>query len=216
MPDHAVIGYVRPVLVHGAFAESLLSVVMEGKTPVDAVLALEWGPNLSTGRNRLCADFLGRPGSPPWLFMVDTDMVFGADTVDRLIAAADPAEVPVLGGLCWSLDAGVKVPTMYELTRKDGGGLAFTRHTRWPDNAVVRVGATGAACLLIHRSALEAVRAQSGDPAAPWFRETALRGVPLALMGEDMTFCLRCAAAGIPIHVATGIKVGHMNTTMLI
>src|SRR4029077_13386390 len=122
-------------LVHGAFAESLLSVVMEGKTPVDAVLALEWGPNLSTGRNRLCADCLTRPGSPDCLFMTDTDMVLQPDAIDRLVAAADPVDVPVLGGLCWSREAGVKVPTMYELVQQDGGQLAFTRHTRWPENA---------------------------------------------------------------------------------
>jgi hypothetical protein len=50
--------------------------------------------------------------------------------------------------------------------------------------------------------------------AAPWFRETPVG--PMALMGEDMTFCLRCAAAGIPVHVHTGVKAGHMKTTMLI
>ena len=215
MPDHVVIGYLRPALVHGAFAESLLSVVMEGKTPVDAVLALEWGPNLSTGRNKLCADFLARPGAPDWLFMVDTDMVLQADTVDRLIAAADPVEVPVLGGLCWSLDGGKRVPVMYELVEKEPGRLAFTRPARWPENAVMRVSATGAACLLIHRSVLEVVAKTAGDVAAPWFRETAI-GAPMALMGEDLTFCLRCAAAGIPVHVHTGVKAGHMKTTMLI
>jgi len=215
VPDHVVIGYVRPALVHGAFAESLLSVVMEGKTPVDAVLRLEWGPNLSTGRNLLCADFLARPGAPEWLFMVDTDMVFEADTIDRLIAAADPVEVPVLGGLCWSLDAGVKVPVMYELVQKEAGVLAFTRPARWPEDAVMRVSATGAACLLIHRSVLEAVEKTSGDAAAPWFRETAV-GAPLSLMGEDMTFCLRCAAADVPVHVHTGVRPGHLKTTMLI
>ena len=213
--DRVVIGYLRPALVHGAFSESLLSVVMEGKTPVDAVLALEWGPNLSTGRNRLCADFLARPGAPQWLFMCDTDMVLPPDAVDRLVAAADPADVPVLGGLCWSLEAGVKVPTMYELVQKDGGQLAFTRRSRWPDDAVVQVSATGAACLLIHRSALERVRLHANDPAAPWFRETAV-GAPLSLMGEDLTFCLRCAAAGIAVHVHTGVRAGHMKTTMLI
>ena len=215
MPDHVVIGYVRPTLVHGAFSESVLSVVMEGKTPVDAVLRLEWGPNLSTGRNLLCADFLARPGEPEWLFMVDTDMVFEADTVDRLIAAADPAAVPVLGGLCWSLDAGVKVPVMYELIQKDAGVLAFTRPARWPEDAVMRVSATGAACLLIHRSALEAVEKTSGDAAAPWFREMSV-GAPLSLMGEDLTFCLRCAAADVPVHVHTGVRPGHLKTTMLI
>jgi GT2 family glycosyltransferase len=214
-PDRAVIGYVTGGWNRHEFTASLLGLCLEGRTPVDAVLALESGPNISTARNRLCADFLTRPGAPQWLFMCDTDMVLPADTIDRLVAAADPADVPVLGGLCWSLDKGEKVPTMYELVQRDGGQLAFTRHSRWPQDTVVPVSATGAACLLIHRDALLAVEKHANDPAAPWFRETAV-GAPLSLMGEDLTFCLRCAAAGIPVHVHTGIKVGHMKTTMLI
>lgn len=119
-----------------------------------------------------------------------------------------------MGGLCWSLVKGEPLPTMYELT---GGGekpLAFTRYADWPPGTVMRVSATGAACLLMHRTALEKVAAQSGDVAAPWFRETAAG--PMALMGEDMTFCLRCAAASVPVHVHTGVKAGHMKTRMLI
>jgi GT2 family glycosyltransferase len=210
--DHVVIGYVHGGSVRAEFCASMITIAMEGKTPLDAVLTLESGPNISTARNKLCADFLAAQRAE-WLFMCDTDMVLDADAIDRLIGAADPVDVPVLGGLCWSLEAGVKVPTMYELVQKDEG-LAFTRHIRWPDNAVVRVSATGAACLLIHRSALERVRLHAGDKAAPWFRETAVG--PMALMGEDLTFCLRCAAAGIPVHVHTGVRVGHMKTTMLI
>jgi GT2 family glycosyltransferase len=34
-------------------------------------------------------------------------------------------------------------------------------------------------------------------------------------MGEDLTFCLRAAAAGYPIHVHTGVQVGHMKSTTL-
>lgn len=215
MTDHAVIGYLRRDLVHGAFSESLLSVVMEGKTPVDTVLALEWGPNLSTGRNLIVRDFLDRPGSPPWLLMVDTDMVLQADTADRLIAAADPAERPIVGALCYSLSQGVKQPTMYELVEGAPGGLAFRRLREWPEDACVRVSATGTGCLLMHRDALLAVEKRTDDPCAPWFRESAI-GAPLSLMGEDLTFCLRAGAAGIPIHVATGVRVGHMKTTMLI
>ena len=215
MPDHAVIGYVTGGWNRHEFTASLLSACLEGKTPVDAVLALESGPNISTPRNKVCADFLARPGSPPWLFMCDTDMVFPADTIDRLIAAADPVERPVVGGLCWSLDKGERHVTMYELAEAEGGGLAFRRYAVWQKNTVMRVSATGAACLLIHRDALLAVEKHAGDIAAPWFRESAI-GAPLALMGEDLTFCLRCAAAGIPVHVATSVRVGHMKTTMLI
>ena len=216
MPDRAVIGYVHGGTVRAEFCASLLGICLEGATPVDVVLALESGPNISTARNKLCAEFLARPGDPPWLFMCDTDMVLQPDTVDRLIAAADPAERPVVGGLCWSLDKGERYPTMYELAEPAPGRLAFARYPSWPEDACIRVGATGAACLLIHRGALLAVRRRAGDPAAPWFRETALKDVPLALVGEDMTFCLRCAAAGIPVHVHTGVKAGHMKTTMLI
>lgn len=213
MTDHAVIGYVRGRLVDGEFCESLLGIVMEGRTPLDAVLAKTSGPNISTGRNQVVREFLDRY-SAPWLFMCDTDMVLKPDTIDRLIAAADPAERPVLGALAFSQNAdGPPFSTMYELTEQDGR-LAFTRYSIWPEDTCVRVSATGAACLLIHRDALEAVEKHAGDIAAPWFRETAI-GAPLALMGEDLTFCLRCAAAGIPVHVHTGVRAGHMKTTMI-
>ncbi len=213
MPD-AVIGYLTGGWNRNEFTVSLLAVCMEGQTRIRTVAALESGPNLSTGRNLIVREFLDG-NLAPWLFMADTDMSFGADTVDRLIAAADPQERPVVGGLCFSLSQGRKYPTMYELVEGAPGGLAFRRYREWPDDACVRVSATGAACLLMHRDALLAVEKRADDPCAPWFRESAI-GAPMALMGEDLTFCLRCAAAGIPVHVHTGVKIGHMKTTMLI
>jgi GT2 family glycosyltransferase len=211
--DHAVIGYCRGQLVHGAFSESLLAVAMEGKTPLDSVIRLEWGPNISTARNKIAADFLTRP--TPWLLMCDTDMVFGGDALDRLIAAADPVERPIVGGLCYSPFAGGgPYPTMYELVEKEPGRIGFVRPETVPEDQLVRVSATGTGFLLIHRSVLEKVRDTSGDVAAPWFREMPV-GEPMALMGEDMTFCLRAGAAGFPVYVHTGIKIGHMKTTMI-
>jgi GT2 family glycosyltransferase len=214
MPDHAVIGYCHPGSVRAEFCASLLGTVMEGKTPVDAVLTYASGPNISTARNLICDDFLTRP--TPWLLMCDTDMVFAADALDRLVATADPLERPLVGALCYSQNDGASdpYPTMYELTRKETGELAFTRPPAWPDGDMVQVSATGAAFLLIHRTALERIKDTSLDPAAPWFRESAV-GAPLALMGEDMTFCLRAGAAGIPVHVHTGVQVGHMKPVML-
>jgi hypothetical protein len=212
--DRAVIGFIHPGTVRAEFCASLLAVVMEGASHIETVLTLESGPNISTARNKLCDRFLRRHDAA-WLFMCDTDMVFPADTVDRLISSADPVACPVLGAVCWSLDGGVKQATMYELTEAGEGRLAFRRYSSWPEDTVMRVSATGAACLLVHRDALAAVEKHAGDLAAPWFRETGI-GAPLALMGEDMTFCLRCAAAGVPVHVHTGVKAGHMKATMLI
>ena len=210
----AVIGYVTGGWERTEFSSSVLAVCMEGKTQIRTVVKLISGPNISTSRNLVVRDFLDG-NLAPWLFMADTDMVFPPDTVDRLIAAADPAERPVVGALCWSLAQGERFPTMYELVKCPDGELAFRRYKDWPQDTVMQVSATGAACLLIHRDVLLEVEKTSKDPAAPWFRESAVGG-KLSLMGEDMTFCLRCAAAGIPVHVHTGVRAGHMKTTMLI
>ena len=214
MADHAVIGYCHPGTVRAEFCASLLSVAMEGKTPLDSVLTYQSGPNISTARNKIVADFLTRQHAP-WLLMVDTDMVFAGDALDRLIEAADPVDRPLLGGLCFSQNGDEDpYPVMYELGQGEGGSLAFTRYTTWPQDSCQRVSATGAAFLLMHRDALTRIETVSKDPAAPWFRESPV-GAPLALMGEDMTFCLRAAAAGIPVHVHTGIQVGHIKSVML-
>ena len=104
------------------------------------VLARESGPNISTARNLVVAEFL--KGHHPWLLMIDTDMVFDADAATRPVQAADPAERPLTGGLCYSQNPdGPPLPTMYELVQKDTG-IAFARHSKWTDGDVVRVSAT--------------------------------------------------------------------------
>ena len=212
MPEHAVIGYVHGGTVRAEFLASMLAIMRRSVTPVDDVIAIGSGPNISRSRNMLVAGFL-EDHDAPWLFMADTDMMLAADTLDRLIEAADPAERPVVGGLCFTENpGGPPLPTLYELTRDGDGQPAFARHESWPDDGLVQVTATGAACLLIHRDALEAVGKQAGDGAAPWFRESV---IGTSLVGEDLTFCLRCAVAGIPVHVHTGVRAGHMKTTML-
>ena len=213
MADHAVIGYVHPGVVRAEFCASLLSAVMEGSTPLDTVLTYASGPNISTPRNLVVDEFL-RQQRAPWLLMCDTDMVFSGSALDRLIAAADPVERPLVGALCFSPAAGEVRPTMYEITQKESGALGFAHLQTWPEDTCVQVSATGTGFLLMHRAALEKVAAHSRDAAAPWFRETPV-GSPLTLMGEDMTFCLRAGAAGIPVHVHTGVQVGHMKPEML-
>ena len=100
---------------------------------------------------------------------------------------------------------------MYELVEQDGQP-GFARYRAWPEGEIVPVAATGAACLLAHRDALDAIGQAGGDRAAPWFRESVIGA---ALVGEDMTFCLRAAVAGVPVHLHTGVGVGHVKPAML-
>jgi GT2 family glycosyltransferase len=211
-PAHAAVGYVHGGTVRAEFAASLLALQRGARTRIDVFLAAPSGPNISEARNLLVRRFLTETRAP-WLFMCDTDMVFAADAADRLIGAADPQARPVVGALCYSQDeaGGDPHPTMYELVEQDGQP-GFARYRTWPEDTCFPVAATGAACLLMHRAALERVEAASGDRAAPWFRESILGA---ALVGEDMTFCLRAGVAGVPVHVHTGVQAGHVKPVML-
>jgi GT2 family glycosyltransferase len=214
MPD-VVAGYIHGGSVRAEFCASLLDLVVKGPALVETVLAYQSGPNISTGRNQLVNSFLTEY-TAPWLLMLDTDMWFAPDTAQKLIDAAHPVERPIVGALCFSqAHEGPPFSTMYDLREPEPGKLAFSRRKEWPEDECVPVSATGAACLLMHRDALELVEKTSNDVAAPWFREVPV-GAPLALMGEDLTFCLRCQAAGISVHVHTGVKAGHMKIHMLI
>lgn len=149
-----------------------------------------------------------------WLWFVDTDMGFLPDTVDRLLAAADPAERPVVGALCFGLREiaydgyggrrVTPVPTilMPAVTREGHHGFAV--QWRYPQDTLMQVAGTGAACILIHRTVAEKLRATHGDR---WFDPSRYGdGQPVS---EDLSFCARVGAAGFKIWVHTGVKTTH-------
>jgi hypothetical protein len=172
---------------------------------------------LSDGRNQIARSFLDETDGD-WLWFVDSDMGFGPDTVADLVASADPVERPVVGGLCFGLRQvapgpfnsqrfGI-VPTLYALVETETE-VGFAPMPDYPRDSVTRVSATGAACLLIHRSALESARLKHGDA---WFdlitHPTGDNGKPRTF-SEDLSFCIRLAQVGIPMYVNTAVKTTH-------
>lgn len=163
------------------------------------------------GRNQL-ARVVCDESPAEWLFMVDSDMGFAGDTVERLIAAADPTDRPVVGGLAFAHKTdgraefyGVKYlaqPTLYTFVDQ-GDKVGVIPSFTYERDALVRVDATGGACVLIHRSALERVRAEYGDA---WFDPLAVKGTRFS---EDLSFFLRLRLLDIPLYVHTGIKTTH-------
>lgn len=169
------------------------------------------------GRNEVVQRFLDETDGES-LWFVDTDMGFAADTVDRLVASADPAERPVMGGLCFGQRRieprpfhanrfGI-VPTIYDYVELDDE-VGFVPREAYDVDAVVSASGTGAACLLIHRTVLELVRDRHGDA---WFNPmahpTGLKGKPRSF-SEDLSFCVRLASVGVPVHVDTSVKTVH-------
>lgn len=207
-----VVGWVHPGQVHAEFMDSVLRMLDHDRAHhrrVAGYAGVHSSANVSSGRNRLMAWFLDQTPAE-WLLMVDTDMVWQPDALDRLYANAHPDRAPVVGGLCFAreYDTGRIWPTLYHAEPVDGVPV-FVRHDRWPDNALFQVGGTGAAFLLTHRTVMEKIRGQGFSRAYPWFQETEN---PLGRVSEDLTFCARAHAVGARLHVHTGVHVGHVKT----
>jgi hypothetical protein len=95
------------------------------------------------------------------------------------------------------------VPTCFEYVDTDDE-VGFRSIVDYPRDALLPVSGTGAACLLIHRSALETLRTHGGDH---WFDHVTHPGG--TVFSEDLSFCIRLAAADIPLYVDTSVRTTH-------
>ncbi|HEU4541173.1 MAG TPA: hypothetical protein VFR23_08610 [Jiangellaceae bacterium] len=219
--EKVVIGYLHPGVVHAAFMESMLDLIVYDvafhKRIVNGGgrLATQAGANLSGPRNALVRKFLDY-GKADWLWMVDTDMTFMPDTVERLLDYADPVEAPIVGGLCFGFDdKGDIQPTLFGLLGEEDSP-EVVRYHEWPPDSMFQVAATGGACLLIHKTALERIRdiempgrgRRGFNDAFPWFQELEHDGEPVS---EDIAFCWRAGLAGLPLFVNTAVQLGHIK-----
>lgn len=177
---------------------------------------------LADGRNRMVRGFL-EDTDAEWLFMVDTDMVFADDTVDRLLKSADPVERPIVGGLCFSYSVRPDdrpgrvdvIPTIYEYARvmKDGEEyyVGFVENKEYERDALNRVASTGGACLLLHRSIMEKMRDEIGEN---WFSPLTHAtgdGGRSRIYSEDFSFFVRCMQMKIVAYVDASVKTGHIK-----
>jgi hypothetical protein len=172
---------------------------------------------LVQARNKAVVHFLDE-GKADWLFWIDTDMGFTADTVDRLLEAADPDERPIVGGLCftqtetdedglggWRCRA---TPTVFDWA-KIGEQMGFAVRWDFPPDTLTQVAGTGGACILIHRTVFEKIEQAHGRV---WY-DRVPNTTSGQLLGEDLSFCLRAGALQIPMYVHTGVRTNHLKST---
>jgi glycosyltransferase involved in cell wall biosynthesis len=227
MADAVTVAYVHPNEVTQSWQQSLMGLIgwdlaHEGHVARGGWLAIRcYGSDgIAAARNTAVAQFLAEKDAD-WLFWIDTDMGFTPDTVDRLLAVADPVERPIVGGLCFAQKqttadgkGGFRtslVPTIYDWTHV-GEETGFLSRREYPINSVVRAAGTGSACVLIHRSVLQRIADESGPV---WYDRVPNPTAGGRLIGEDLSFCLRAGAMDIPIFVHTGVKTTHFKPAWL-
>jgi len=211
--------------VAGIFTKSLMSLLLldgheHGPNRIidgGGYISVQSGPNLLRGRNQQVEKFLEMCDAEPsieYLMIVDSDMAFEPVLVERLLDVCDKETAPIVGGLCFVRIRGEDGrwyiwPTIMHREDADDipGKDRWYRQLWYPENAMVQCGATGTACLMVHKSVLYAMRDAYADKHPwEWFYLDFNYGDPL---GEDISFCKRAGEMGYPIFVHTGVKVGH-------
>lgn len=151
--------------------------------------------NIADARNSLVKQALD--DGCTHLLMCDTDQIYPADTLTRLLAH----DVDVCG---------VRVhrrwpPFDVILLRGDLGRYEHVPEAECFSGDLVDVDATGTGCLLFKMEVFDRVP-------APWFKLHYHQGKPV---GEDIYFCSQARKAGVRIAVDTGIEVGHFSTHVI-
>lgn len=212
MSETVVIGYISGGITQLDFTKSMASLTaymvsrgltVKGFPLLKGQIPKQSGPRIAHARNDLVKHFLDLDAD--WLFMVDDDMTFDSDALDRLLQSADPVERPIIGGLCYASGRDGYFPTMFLVSER-----GMNRISEWETGTLVPVDATGAACLLVHRNVF--LKMDHYPEAWPWFQETTFDGVTV---GEDVTFCIRARADGFPIFVNTAVEFGHLKTVSI-
>lgn len=221
MTGQVTVGFLHPGSYAACFAESLSDLFLHDLTGEQRMVShahgkmgKECGANgIVSGRNTL-ARAMVEESAAEWLFMVDSDMGFAPDTVERLVASADPVERPVVGALCFAMKSDGKgpmfarryrmTPTIYDFHETDTQ-VGFVARMNYQRDALQECAGTGAACTLIHRSVLRAVHAKYGPE---WYDPITHPKGP-TVFGEDLSFCVRVAACGFPLWVDSSVKTTH-------
>ena len=209
---NAVVGWIDNGTVRGEFTSCLTKLVAYStyRDILGGLVRRHSGPIVEEGRNGLVEQFLDG-GDIEWLLQIDTDMTFEMDALEKLLLHANVDTAPVVGGLCYGFakDHG-QFPTLY---RRDG--QVPRRLMQVPDgDGLYPVDATGAACLLTHRSVFEDNRR---DGPLPWFHRRQVTGHDgkEAMLGEDLSWCFWLRDRGVPIAVALDVEFGHVKPVEL-
>jgi len=184
-PD-TIVTFSHPDTWDASFGRSLLAMVMrdKGRRILDVVPS-ESSSFLVGGRNAQIE--LALSTSAQWILMLDADMTFSPDLIERLRRRATPTRI--VGGLCFTA---TELPVMF--------GFDGQRIESWTPGALVPVLATGGACLMIHRSVFERLP-------YPWFYMTREH----YQMDQDQQFLRDCNRAGVEVAVDTSTVLGHVK-----
>ena len=161
----------------------------------------EIGHITSSARQRLTSAALAAGATH--LMFIDDDMTFPPDAITRLLSW----DLPIVSGLAFMRRKGFAPTIFYAKPESTPVRPLFKPADTWPADERMQADATGAAFLLVKREVFDGISMKFGE-GSWWY-------TPSGCPGEDIAFCIRAKAAGFPITIDTGLKIGHVATVVL-
>lgn len=209
MPERIDIGFCHPGYVEGRFAASLAATArdLEYHGAMGMIHQIE-SSLLVHARNAVVESFL-TTSSSPWLWFVDSDMVFDVGHPMKLWEVASEYDVKMVSGLAFIFKDGQQpVPSIFYPGDPDPNELRMAIN-KIPDGPI-KVEATGFASVLIHRDVFEAMQ-PARHPKHRWFdlldNITANDGIA----GEDVGFFVRAKEFGFDLMINPDAETGHIK-----
>jgi GT2 family glycosyltransferase len=202
------IGWCDPGLVAGDFAVSIGASIRDleyfgamGKLHrVSSSL-------LVAARNAVVTKFLDTSSSP-WLWFVDSDMVFDKGHPQKLWETANENNVKMVSGLAFIFKDGRQpVPSIFYPGDPDPDEIRMALN-KIPEQPC-KVVATGFASTLIHRDVFEAMQ-PARHKQYRWFDLLDITSNE-GIAGEDVQFFVRAAELGFDLWVNPQAETGHIK-----
>lgn len=190
-------------MVACGFAQSLATLDKVGQCSVSFMV----GSLIYTSRNNLAKQAIEMEAD--YILWFDSDMVFGTDTLTRLMQTMDEGNYDILTGVYHNRVAPYR-PVIFEtlqLVTNDDGSIKDCEHKQW-DRAlpeeIFEVEGCGFGCVLMKTDVLFNMPEDAGT----WF-------APIGNIGEDCAFCIRAREAGYKIMCDPYVKCGHVGHQMV-
>jgi hypothetical protein len=197
-------------MVEGKFAESLITVVVDGifnGLPISNVIRNS-GIQISRQRQMLLDEWYDNHKSD-WLFWVDSDVILTLDVIGNICKTADKDTHPIVSGVYFvskEMDGSLPVvlPVIYDEFEKN----RVMSHHPLPTEKVIKIDGSGMGLVMMHRNVVTRLREKYGNEIS-FFAENDLKGD--SFVGEDISFFRKCNVLEIPIHAHTGAIAKHIK-----
>lgn len=183
--------------VPALFAQSLATMNRVG----ECVCAFQMGSLVYTSRNELARWAIKNEAD--YVLWLDSDMVFDADLMERMMKTVQENDLDMLTGLYFRR-VSPYTPVLFDELQPKGKGWHWTDFKTIPEHGLFEVGGCGFGCVLMSTEVLISVQGKHGY----LFH-------PMNNGGEDLSFCWRARDCGYKIMCDPELVCGHVGYAVI-